>query len=168
MPNASTFILWSITQNRKNVASSHSNATWFPPQGPLLSRRKDMTRSSRASSSYTPTSGQARRQTWSKHRLTFGCNPDHQLTYNSIVFVSGLGANPLLSFKSTDTNFNWAGDEDGIARDFQNARILLYHSESSWNGPIKVKQFLHNLAHTLLEGLAVKREVHLPPGIDTM
>jgi hypothetical protein len=72
-----------------------------------------------------------------------------------------LGAHPLLSFKSTETNFNWASDEDGISRDFQNARILLYHSESSWTGAIKVKQFLHNLAQTLLEGLKVKREVGL-------
>ncbi|KAI1061024.1 hypothetical protein LB507_010091 [Fusarium sp. FIESC RH6] len=75
-----------------------------------------------------------------------------------IVFVPGLGAHPLLSFKSTETNFNWASDEDGISRDFPNARILLYHSESSWTGALKVKQFLHNLAHTLLEGLKAKRE----------
>jgi triacylglycerol esterase/lipase EstA (alpha/beta hydrolase family) len=75
-----------------------------------------------------------------------------------IVFVSGLGAHPVTSFKHADTNFNWVSDEDGIAREFQNARILLYHSESSWTGAIKVKQFLGNLAQTLLEGLKVKRE----------
>lgn len=48
--------------------------------------------------------------------------------------------------------------EDGICRDFPNARILLYQSESSWTGAIKVKQFLSNLAQTLLEGLKVLRE----------
>ncbi|KAF4345134.1 ankyrin repeat domain protein [Fusarium beomiforme] len=74
-----------------------------------------------------------------------------------IVFVPGLGAHPLLSFKSTTSDFNWASEE-GIARDFPNARILLYHSESSWTGSIKVKQFLSNLAQTLLEGLKMARE----------
>ncbi|RGP80089.1 hypothetical protein FLONG3_1860 [Fusarium longipes] len=83
-----------------------------------------------------------------------------------IVFVSGLGAHPLLSFKSTESEFNWASDKDGIAREFPNARILLYNSESSWNGPIKVRQFLDNLAHTLLEGLKAKREVCLLNGLD--
>ena len=77
------------------------------------------------------------------------------------MFVPGLGAHPLLSFKSTETNFNWAADEEGISRDFPNARILLYHSESSWTGAIRVKQFLSNLAHTLLEGLKARREVGL-------
>jgi triacylglycerol esterase/lipase EstA (alpha/beta hydrolase family) len=85
---------------------------------------------------------------------------------DSIVFVSGLGAHPVTSFKHADTNFNWVSDEDGIAREFQNARILLYHSESSWTGAIKVKQFLGNLAQTLLEGLKVKREVGLQTAAD--
>ncbi|KAM0247206.1 hypothetical protein ACHAP5_004288 [Fusarium lateritium] len=74
-----------------------------------------------------------------------------------IVFVPGLGAHPVLSFKSTTTDFNWM-KEDGICRDFPNARILLYQSESSWTGAIKVKQFLSNLAQTLLEGLKMLRE----------
>ncbi|KAI6749471.1 hypothetical protein HG530_014885 [Fusarium avenaceum] len=74
-----------------------------------------------------------------------------------IVFVPGLGAHPVLSFKSTTTDFNWM-KEDGICRDFPNARILLYQSESSWTGTIKVKQFLSNLAQTLLEGLKILRE----------
>jgi triacylglycerol esterase/lipase EstA (alpha/beta hydrolase family) len=82
-----------------------------------------------------------------------------------IVFVSGLGAHPVRSFEHSDTGFNWVKDEDGIAREFQNARILLYHSESSWTGAIKVKQFLGNLAHTLLEGLHAKREVGQQTGI---
>ena len=72
--------------------------------------------------------------------------------------MPGLGAHPLLSFKSTTSDFNWVSEE-GIARDFPNARILLYHSESSWTGSIKVKQFLGNLAQTLLEGLKMSREV---------
>ncbi|KAM0346233.1 hypothetical protein ACHAPU_005658 [Fusarium lateritium] len=78
-------------------------------------------------------------------------------TNMDIVFVPGLGAHPLLSFKSTTTDFNWAS-KDGIACDFPNARILLYHSESSWTGAIKVKQFIGNLAQTLLEGLRIVRE----------
>ncbi|CAG1970192.1 unnamed protein product [Fusarium graminearum] len=83
-----------------------------------------------------------------------------------IVFVSGLGAHPVTSFRHADTGFNWVSDEDGIAREFQNARILLYHSESSWTGAIKVKQFLGNLAQTLLEGLKAKREVGLQTRTD--
>ncbi|KAF5025075.1 hypothetical protein F66182_2844 [Fusarium sp. NRRL 66182] len=75
-----------------------------------------------------------------------------------IVFVPGLGAHPLGSFKSTRGDFNWASDKEGICRDFPNARILLYHCESSWTGSIKVKQFLGNLAQTLLDGLKSKRE----------
>ncbi|KAF4973196.1 hypothetical protein FSARC_448 [Fusarium sarcochroum] len=76
-----------------------------------------------------------------------------------IVFVPGLGAHPLQSWKSTTGDFNWASDTaGGIARDFPNARILLYHCESSWTGSIKVKQFLSNLAQTLLDGLKINRE----------
>ncbi|KAJ4245039.1 hypothetical protein NW762_014247 [Fusarium torreyae] len=76
-----------------------------------------------------------------------------------IVFVPGLGAHPLQSWKSTTGDFNWASDAaGGIARDFPNARILLYHCESSWTGSIKVKQFLSNLAQTLLDGLKINRE----------
>jgi hypothetical protein len=123
-----------------------------------------MRRLSRASSSFTPTSRLTRRQIWSKQHLEFASYGRSlaNTCINSIVFVPGLGAHPLLSFKSTDSEFNWASDKDGIAREFPNARILLYHSESSWTGAIRVKQFLDNLAQTLLEGLKVKREVGLP------
>ena len=77
----------------------------------------------------------------------------------SIVFVPGLGADPERSWKSSRTDFNWASDKEGIVRDFPNARVLLYMYESAWTGPLKVKQFLRNLAWTLLEGLHEKREV---------
>ncbi|RSM07674.1 hypothetical protein CDV31_008567 [Fusarium ambrosium] len=70
-----------------------------------------------------------------------------------IVFVPGLGAHPVNSWMSETTKFNWAVDKEGIAKDFPNARILLYMYESAWMGGLKVKQFLGNLAYTLLHGL---------------
>ncbi|KAI9150449.1 Ankyrin repeat domain-containing protein [Paramyrothecium foliicola] len=78
-----------------------------------------------------------------------------------IVFVPGLGANPEESWKSAKSGFNWASDEDGVARDFPTARVLLYMYESAWTGPLKVKQFIGNLALTLLHGLHEKRAVCL-------
>ncbi|KAJ4328989.1 hypothetical protein N0V84_000561 [Fusarium piperis] len=70
-----------------------------------------------------------------------------------IVFVPGLGAHPVDSWRSAHTKFNWAVDKEGIIKDFPNARILLYMYESAWMGGLKVKQFLGNLASTLLDGL---------------
>ncbi|KAM6510260.1 hypothetical protein FALCPG4_017884 [Fusarium falciforme] len=70
-----------------------------------------------------------------------------------IVFVPGLGAHPIDSWKSGTTKFNWAVDKEGIIKDFPNARVLLYMYESAWMGGFKVKQFLGNLASTLLDGL---------------
>ncbi|KAI1135696.1 hypothetical protein F5Y05DRAFT_168773 [Hypoxylon sp. FL0543] len=73
-----------------------------------------------------------------------------------IVFVPGLGAHPEESWKSEDTGFNWT--TDGLVRDFPRARILLYMYESAWTGSLKVKQFMSNIAMTLLNGLSSKRE----------
>ncbi|KAI0883239.1 uncharacterized protein GGS22DRAFT_168217 [Annulohypoxylon maeteangense] len=73
-----------------------------------------------------------------------------------IVFVPGLGANPEDSWKSESTGFNWT--TDGLVRDFPRARILLYMYESAWTGSLKVKQFMSNIAMTLLNGLKSKRE----------
>ncbi|KAI1377216.1 hypothetical protein F4677DRAFT_415636 [Hypoxylon crocopeplum] len=73
-----------------------------------------------------------------------------------IVFVPGLGAHPEDSWKSESTSFNWT--TDGLVRDFPRARILLYMYESAWTGPLKVKQFMGNVAMTLLNGLRSKRE----------
>ncbi|KAL2674225.1 hypothetical protein Neosp_012676 [[Neocosmospora] mangrovei] len=70
-----------------------------------------------------------------------------------IVFIPGLGAHPIDSWKSGTTKFNWAVDKEGIIKDFPNARVLLYMYESAWMGGFKVKQFLGNLASTLLDGL---------------
>lgn len=75
----------------------------------------------------------------------------------SIVFVPGLGAHPEDSWKSESTGFNWT--TDGLVRDFPRARILLYMYESAWTGSLKVKQFMSNIAMTLLNGLKSKREV---------
>ncbi|KAI2623140.1 hypothetical protein GGR54DRAFT_37967 [Hypoxylon sp. NC1633] len=73
-----------------------------------------------------------------------------------IVFVPGLGAHPEDSWKSESTNFNWT--TDGLVRDFPRARILLYMYESAWSGPLKVKQFMGNVAMSLLNGLKSLRE----------
>jgi hypothetical protein len=75
-----------------------------------------------------------------------------------IVFVPGLGADPVRSWKSNTSDFNWMSDKDGIVRDFPKSRILLYQYESAWKGPLKVKQYMGNLGMTLLHGLKIKRE----------
>ncbi|KAI1767447.1 hypothetical protein GGR53DRAFT_463345 [Hypoxylon sp. FL1150] len=76
-----------------------------------------------------------------------------------IVFVPGLGAHPEESWQSPTTNFNWT--TDGLVRDFPRARILLYMYESAWTGSLKVKQFMSNIAMSLLTGLKSKREGHV-------
>ncbi|KAI1503617.1 hypothetical protein F5X99DRAFT_99738 [Biscogniauxia marginata] len=73
-----------------------------------------------------------------------------------IVFVPGLGANPEECWKSETTKFNWT--TEGLVRDFPRARVLLYMYESAWTGPLKVKQFMSNVAMALLVGLRSKRE----------
>jgi hypothetical protein len=79
--------------------------------------------------------------------------------FGSIVAVPGLGAHPEESWKSGKNDFNWLSSNEGLQTDFPRARILLYMYESAWLGPLKVKQFLGNIASTLLHGLRVKREV---------
>jgi hypothetical protein len=75
-----------------------------------------------------------------------------------IVFVPGLGAHPINSWQSNISDFNWTSHKDGLVRDFPKSRILLYQYESAWTGPLKVKQYLGNLALTLLHGLRINRE----------
>jgi len=97
-----------------------------------------------------------------------------------IVCVPGLGANPEESWKSNDVKnpYNWISDDEGLKRDFPKARVLLYQYESAWrcvsprpcqlpgghpaklwvSGALKVKQFLGNIATTLLHGLSSARE----------
>jgi len=75
-----------------------------------------------------------------------------------IVFVPGLGADPIKSWQSNISDFNWTSHKDGLVRDFPKSRILLYQYESAWTGPLKVKQYLGNLASTLLHGLRIHRE----------
>ncbi|KAK6522464.1 hypothetical protein TWF281_003025 [Arthrobotrys megalospora] len=77
-----------------------------------------------------------------------------------IVAVPGLGAHPLESWKSADPrlDFNWLTDRDGLAKEFPRARILLYMYQSAWTSPFKVRQFMSNLALTLLWGLHEKRK----------
>ena len=75
-----------------------------------------------------------------------------------IVFVPGLGADPINSWRSNINAFNWSSDKDGLSRDFPKSRILLYLYESAWTGPLKVKQYLGNLGFALLHGLKINRE----------
>ncbi|EPS39642.1 hypothetical protein H072_6585 [Dactylellina haptotyla CBS 200.50] len=77
-----------------------------------------------------------------------------------IVAIPGLGAPPLESWKSADlkNEFNWLTDRDGISKEFPRARVLLYMYQSAWSGPLKVRQFMTNLATTLLYGLKDKRK----------
>lgn len=75
-----------------------------------------------------------------------------------IVFVPGLGADPINSWRSNINDFNWTSDKDGLVRDFPKSRVLLYQYESAWTGPLKVKQYLGNLGYTLLHGLKINRE----------
>ncbi|KAJ6263870.1 Ankyrin-1 [Drechslerella dactyloides] len=77
-----------------------------------------------------------------------------------IIAVPGLGAPPLESWKSVDpkNEFNWLTDRDGLAKEFPRARILLYMYQSAWSGSLKVRQFMSNLAMTLLYGLHDKRK----------
>ena len=85
---------------------------------------------------------------------------DHETPDVDIVCVPGLGANPEESWKSTDAKspYNWLSDTDGLKRDFPKARVLLYQYESAWSGALRVKQFLGNIATTLLHGLSTERE----------
>lgn len=76
-----------------------------------------------------------------------------------IVFVPGLGADPIESWKSNESNFNWMKDETGIQSQFPRARLLLYKYESAYAGGFKVKQDIENLASTLLVALSAKRKV---------
>ena len=77
---------------------------------------------------------------------------------HDIVFVPGLGANPKESWKSSNTGFNWASNDEGLAKDFPSARVLLNYAESAWIGQLKVKQHIENLALSLLHGLQSARE----------
>lgn len=75
-----------------------------------------------------------------------------------IVFVPGLGADPVASWKSNNNDFNWSSHKEGLQKDFPKARILLYQNESAWIGALKVKQYIHNLSTTLLHGLRSVRD----------
>lgn len=91
------------------------------------------------------------------------CPLDENITPEvDIVLVHGLGADPINCWRSSQENntFNWTSNEDGLRRDFPRARILLYQYESAWEGSLKVKQYMPNLAKTLLSRLQTAREKH--------
>jgi hypothetical protein len=92
-----------------------------------------------------------------------GYSNSHLLNPISVVFIPGLGADPLTSWQSektekTDkTSFNWAFDKQGLLRDYPDARIFLYHHQSAFHGAYKIENYLDNLATTLLNSLKSKR-----------
>ncbi|KAI0398353.1 hypothetical protein F5Y17DRAFT_412009 [Xylariaceae sp. FL0594] len=73
-----------------------------------------------------------------------------------IVLVPGLGANPEESWKSETTKFNWT--TEALVKDFPKSRLLLYKYQSAWTGPLRVKQFMSNIAMTLLVSLQSVRK----------
>ena len=84
-------------------------------------------------------------------------NSARSTTDMDIIFVPGLGAHPEDSWRCRTTNFNWVSDKEGLARDFPRARILVYMYESTWVGNNKVKQYMDNLATTLLSAVQSSR-----------
>lgn len=84
--------------------------------------------------------------------------PDTSLDVD-IVFVPGLGADPIESWSSNDSSFNWMKDKTGLQSKYPRARILLFKYESAYLGGFKVRQYIENLADTLLVELKAKREV---------
>lgn len=76
-----------------------------------------------------------------------------------IVFVPGLGADPIESWSSNDSSFNWMKDKTGLQSKYPRARLLLFKYESAYLGGFKVRQYIENLADTLLVELKAKREV---------
>jgi hypothetical protein len=83
-----------------------------------------------------------------------------KLIATSIIAVHGLGCEPEASWQSeTGDKFNWIKGIDGLKKDFPDARIMLYAYASAWKGPFKVKQYVHNVARTLLESIHGASEV---------
>lgn len=77
--------------------------------------------------------------------------------------MPGLGAHPEDSWKSESTKFNWT--TEALVRDFPKARVLLYKYQSAWQGSLKVKQFMANIAMGMLISLQSERKVIFPqPG----
>lgn len=61
-----------------------------------------------------------------------------------------MGAHPEDCWKSAKTGWNWTTNEDGIIKDFPRARVLLYMYDSAWIGNLKVKNYISNIAMSLL------------------
>ncbi|KAK1476307.1 hypothetical protein CTAM01_15497 [Colletotrichum tamarilloi] len=78
-----------------------------------------------------------------------------------IVAVHGLGASPEKSWlyeKEGSKSYHWLKDDDGLAKDFPSARIMLFAYSSAYAKRFKMKQYMVNLAAELLEALNLRRE----------
>jgi hypothetical protein len=76
--------------------------------------------------------------------------------------VPGLGADPDKSWEwpvPEDNGFNWLKSDNGLAKVFPQARVLLYNYRSAWKGKFKAKQAMEDLGKSLLTGLLSVREV---------
>lgn len=92
------------------------------------------------------------------------------LSHYSIVAIPGLGADPRNCWVSDVTSFDWLTDDHGLRSQFHHtntengrvsARVLLYLSETAWQGRLRVKADLYDLAYALLEGLRSNREANV-------
>lgn len=106
--------------------------------------------------------------------INFACLPSHAITFHhregaidtyqphSIIAIPGLGANPARSWLANEKDpksFNWLTDKkDGLPKDFSNARIILFQYASAYHGAFKIRQYLTNIARTLLERLHADRQ----------
>ncbi|KAK4199784.1 hypothetical protein QBC40DRAFT_254670 [Triangularia verruculosa] len=78
-----------------------------------------------------------------------------------IVAIPGLGANPIKSWmgdEKDEKSFNWLKNKDGLQKDFPKGRIMLYHYASAYRGDFKIRQYMSNIADTMLVSLQQKRE----------
>ncbi|KAM7213105.1 hypothetical protein V8F06_011528 [Rhypophila decipiens] len=98
-------------------------------------------------------------KTIGKQGLEVLVNPENPTV--DIIAIPGLGANPARSWLANEKDpksFNWLNDKkDGLPKDFPNARIILFQYASAYHGAFKVRQYLTNIARTLLERLHAGR-----------
>ncbi|KAL4409756.1 hypothetical protein CABS03_09595 [Colletotrichum abscissum] len=90
-----------------------------------------------------------------------------------IVAVHGLSASPEKSWlyeKEGSKSYHWLKDDDGLAKDFPSARIMLFAYSSAYAKRFKMKQYMVNLAAELLEALNLRREeqVFNPTGKESL
>ncbi|KAI9655984.1 MAG: hypothetical protein M1821_005045 [Bathelium mastoideum] len=99
-------------------------------------------------------------------------NPEVQDPNVDLVFVPGLGADPLRCWSGEPSKsstsalprrheqtraFNWVTDAKGVRLTFDRARILRYSYASAWNGSLMMNQTMENIAQGLLAALDGER-----------